>query len=412
VKPSTRQAKTITLPFTSPEDYIAMIPDTEKFREELLSIFEKHPELFPPDFEGRFHFVGTIESKKLGITQRKIRLLANNETYQVRPSFIMPYMTGLTEDFERALYLRSWGVPFHALTYCFGGYDMFWYRAFTSLGRNNVVGTTIKSEESLPEHLTGDEKHVKYFGVKGYIATTAGNGAMLGASFQYGASEDDLIEGYGVFAKELSLLAPEFTPKTVNTDGWGATQKAFAALFPGITIILCFLHSWISIRDRCKKAKALLNSIGDRVWDAYRAKTKRLFSQRIRRLREWAEKELSEGIVKEKVLKLCSKRAEFSKAYDFEGARRTSNEVDRMMDFQKRQIKSMRGLCGFEDSTDRFFRAVCLLWNFRPHASDSEDEAPRSVFEKINGFQYHENWLQNLLCAASLKGERPLHKKR
>ena len=412
MKPSTRQAKTIVLPFASPEDYIAMIPDTKKFREELGALFETHPELFPLDFEGRFHFVGTIESKKLGIIQRKIRLLANNETYQVRPSFVMPYMSGLTEDFERALYLRFWGVPFHALTYCFGGHDMLWYRAFTSLGRNNVVGTTIKSEESLPNHLTADEKHVKYFGVKGYIATTAGNGAMLGASIQLGASEDDLSEGYGIFAKELRRIAPHFSPKTVNTDGWSATQKTFCALFPGMTIILCFLHSWISIRDRCKKAKSLMNSIGEKVWEAYRSKTKRLFSQRIRRLREWGEKELDEGIVKEKVLKLCSKRTEFSKAYDFEGARRTSNEVDRMMDFQKRQIKSMRGLCGYEDSTDRYLRAGCMLWNFRPHANNGEEEAPRSVFEQINGFQYHENWLQNLLCAASLKGERPLHKKR
>ena len=114
----------------------------------------------------------------------------------------------------------------------------------------------------------------------------------------------------------------------------------------------------------------------------------------------------------EKVLKLCSKRTDFSKAYDFEGTRRTSNEVDRMMDFQKRQIKSMRCLCGYEDSTELYLRAGCMLWNFRPHIKSGEKETPNSVFEQINGFQYHENWLQNLLCASSLKGERPLHKKR
>ena len=235
---------------------------------------------------------------------------------------------------------------------------------------------------------------------------------MLGASIQLGASESDLSEGYGVFAKELRQIAPHFSPMTVNTDGWSATQKTFSALFPSITIILCFLHSWISIRDRCKKSKSLMNSIGEKVWEAYHSKNKRLFSQRIRRLREWAEKELDEGIVKEKVLKLCSKRTDFSKAYDFEGAKRTSNEVDRRMDFQKRQIKSMRGLCGYEDSTELSLRAGCMLWNFRPHTKNGEEETPSSVFEQINGFQYHENWLQNLLCASSLKGERPLHKKR
>ena len=41
----------------------------------------------------------------------------------------------------------------------------------------------------------------------------------------------------GVFQKEAISLDPSYKPEMVNTDGWFSTQKAFAALFPGIVTI-------------------------------------------------------------------------------------------------------------------------------------------------------------------------------
>ena len=70
---------------------------------------------------------------------------------------------------------------------------------------------------------------------------------------------------------------PDYTPESVNTDGWEATQKAWQALFPRITVILCFLHAFIKIRERCKKGAELFRAIGNQVWRAYRAPTKRAF---------------------------------------------------------------------------------------------------------------------------------------
>jgi len=37
-----------------------------------------------------------------------------------RPSFVMPYMVGYTDDVEKPLFLRCWGVPHWALTQVFG----------------------------------------------------------------------------------------------------------------------------------------------------------------------------------------------------------------------------------------------------------------------------------------------------
>ena len=59
------------------------------------------------------------------------------------------------------------------------------------------------------------------------------------------ASDKSLTEAYGVFQKEAISLDPSYKPKTVNTDGWLSTQNAFAAHFPDIVTILCFLHGFL-----------------------------------------------------------------------------------------------------------------------------------------------------------------------
>jgi hypothetical protein len=50
----------------------------------------------------------------------------------------------------------------------------------------------------------------------------------------------------GVFASEAQVVDADYGPETVNTDGWQATQGAWKALFPQITVILCFLHAFLN----------------------------------------------------------------------------------------------------------------------------------------------------------------------
>jgi len=55
-------------------------------------------------------------------------------SYSIRPSFLMPYMTGITDVTEKALFMRKFNVPFWALSYVFGKDPMYWYRMEQSLG--------------------------------------------------------------------------------------------------------------------------------------------------------------------------------------------------------------------------------------------------------------------------------------
>ena len=347
-------------------------------------------------------------SAKLDVCVRRIRLAATGEVYGIHPSFVMPYLVGYTADVEHALFLEGFGVPFWALTHVFGRDDMYWYRLSAAVGRNSIVGTTVKRAEHLPADLLADEKHTKHCGEKVDAAVTAARDCVLGAAMCRGADAAALSQGYGVFAREARNLDPDYRAETVNADGWGATRKAWEILFPQIVVIQCFLHAFIKIRDRCKRGGELFAQIGTAVWDAYEAPNKRAFSQRIRRLREWAQKTLEEGVVLEKLLALCEKAPLFARAYDCPSAHRTSNMVDRLMRWQDRFLFNRQYFHRSWEAAELGMRAWAILRNFRPYC-------PRAIgkrtdgdcaAERLNGFRYCESWLENLRASSSMCGYR------
>jgi len=106
-----------------------------------------YPELFPNEIVDGYAMKDIRPSKKQGVPIRRIEI--NNVAYTIRPSFIMPYMTGMTDKIEKALFLRKFDVPFWGLVYVFGKYSMYWYRIEQSLGRNSLVGTTVRNPEDI-----------------------------------------------------------------------------------------------------------------------------------------------------------------------------------------------------------------------------------------------------------------------
>ena len=94
----------------------------------------------------------------------------------------MPYMIARTDEVEKALYLRQWGVPFDALAYVFGRDAMFWYRAWLAFGRPSLLGTTVKDPQKVPTDLVADEKLTWVARQQVYVPTTVGGGCFLGVS--------------------------------------------------------------------------------------------------------------------------------------------------------------------------------------------------------------------------------------
>jgi hypothetical protein len=167
---------------------------------------------------------------------------------------------------------------------------MYWYRLEPGLGRCSVVGTTVKNPERFPQDVVAAAKHSWWQGERVYIAATAAQDSILGASVAPSAAQADLEKAYGVFASEAQVWDADSAPQTVNTDGWQATQGAWQALCTHMTVILCFLHAFLKIRDRATKTLGeAFAQVQKRVWEAYHAPSNRAFSQRLRRWRAWAE---------------------------------------------------------------------------------------------------------------------------
>lgn len=78
------------------------------------------------------------------------------------------------------------------------------------------------------------------------------------------------------------------------------------------------------------------------------------------------------------------------------------------MKFQDRRLFCAQHFHGSLESANKIMRAHALLINFCPYSpqaiqSNGEIYSP---FEKLNGFRYRDNWLENLLVASSLRGNR------
>ena len=403
---SDRKNRSIVVPFDQIK-YPEIVKKADLFRKELDIFIETNPELFPPDIMFGYLMKEIRHSKKLYIQIRRIKI--GSISYTVRPSFVMPYHTALTDDVEKAIFLRKFDVPFWALRHVFGRDAMFWYRIEQNLGRNSIVGTTIKDPDFLPEHVAADEKHSRLKGEKVYVPTTVGAECILGVGVSEDAAEKGLTEVYGIFKEESQNLDPQYSPKSVNTDGWKATINAWKTLFPYIFVICCFLHVFIKIRDRSQnKYKDLFKTVADKIWNCYKAESKVSFSQRVRRLYEWAQNKKVPDVILKPIKKLKKNISDYSKAYDLPGCLRTSNMVDRLMQRMDRHLFSTFYFHGNLASAELSIRGWALIHNFAPcnPTSVKKHNGWRSPAERLNQFRYHDSWLQNLLISASMRGFR------
>jgi hypothetical protein len=404
--------KRITLPLPM-EQYQEIVGNCRAYRKWVDEMIAQYPELFPKEIVGGYTLHDGRSSEKMeGVRLRRIRLkvcdsAGKEQVFTIAPSGVLPYFAGLTDDVEKALFLRRFDVPFWALAYVFGRDDKYWYRQENQFGRYSIVQTVVKDPEKLPLHLLADEKITWLNGEKVVVATTVGEDCVLGASVALSADEENLTEAYRHFKEEAQTVKADYAPETVNTDGWSATQRAWLNLFPLVVLIECFLHAFIKIRERGKHLKELFRQLSQQVWDVYRATDVAAFRLKAEELRLWAEKNTTSYVL-EAVRKLCAKTERFALAYDHPLAHRTSNMLDRHMNAMARWLDSARFFHGHWTSAERSIRAWALLHDFGPYCPRSKaSQNYSSPAHKLNGFVYHQNWLHNLLIATSMSGVTP-----
>ena len=144
-----------------------------------------------------------------------------------------------------------------------------------------------------------------------------------------------------------------------------------------------------------------------RVWDSYHATTAPLFLAKINELKAWATKTLEAGPGLEAILKLCDRAPAYAQAYECPSAYRTSNMLDRQMDRMDRCFYAAKYFHGHLMTAEYGVRSWARLHNFLTYCPRAGSAATyQSPAHKLNGFVYHDNWLQNLLVSASMGGFR------
>ena len=126
------------MPLGEPE-YREIVETPLLYRNWVDESYIEYPELFPQEMADGYKLHGKLpESKKLPeIRLRRIKLSANDEVYTIRPSFVLPYMVGYTDDVVKWAVLLNFGVPYWLVTHVCGRDDMYWQRLEMSFGRNS-----------------------------------------------------------------------------------------------------------------------------------------------------------------------------------------------------------------------------------------------------------------------------------
>jgi hypothetical protein len=85
----------IILPFDL-QTYQSLILSSKRFRPYLQQEFLRSPELFPSSFAQGFQMKDLYYSKKQKLYFRRIRI--GSKAYQIRPSFVTPYLKTLKDS--------------------------------------------------------------------------------------------------------------------------------------------------------------------------------------------------------------------------------------------------------------------------------------------------------------------------
>ena len=249
-----RGRQTIRIPIDK-KAYEVMLSSPHVFRDTLDELMKQYPALFPQVILSKgYQLKESRHSQKMtDFTYYTIRTKDRKHTYTVQPCFVLPYLTGYTQQVADAIELMMYGVPCHKITHLFGRNDSYWDNLFNSFGRFSVVGTLVKNAEDLPEDYCADEKITHWNGEKISVCMVAANNCLFCCEATLSSCTKGLERAYGVFKQQACWLKKHFAPKSINIDGWKATRLALSNLFASTLLVLCFLHGFIKIRNVAQK---------------------------------------------------------------------------------------------------------------------------------------------------------------
>lgn len=397
----------ITIDLGSEEEYNELFNDSDRYRKAVTDFFEKYPQVKPDWFDDGFYLHRIVSNKKYPVRVRQLKpKRPGAPCVTIRPSFILPYNVMRTDIAKVIFKLSISGASYEEIAEAIDELDIKGHvpkitpdkvtRIIKRFGHANLVKTTVKDPSKLSKSITVDEKHTKSGGEKAYIAMAAASGILLGATVLASCSAGALSHGYSHIAEELNQL-PGYDVESVTSDGFGSTQIAIAEAFPDAEAYRCFFHSVLPLRKRFS-TNPCFNEAHSKLWELYSATNSRERGQRKRRLVEYAEKSTVKGL-KEILLKACARIEQFAYPFENEVAKRTTNEVDRLMRPIAKWLSQRGNLRGAREADISLVKGIALILNFRNYTLRTRRKEPEKIspFHELNGYAMSDNWLENLL---------------
>jgi len=272
-----------------------------------------------------------------------------------------------------------------------------------------------------PDHLLSDEKFAVLNGEKVYLFLVSEQELLWYGKWMDSNDEDCFTQTIEAFCVGMDGAArasgyleteDEYVPISVTTDGWVASQNAWAAVVSSISLVECKLHGNKRVSfslDEYVKAHPDLSAqqrqqVKNDLDSILSAPSLAAFSQRIRRnLARYHD----EPILLKRLNILKDKRFRFTNALKFEDAPAYSAPLDRSMRFLDEKLE-VSGQFRADHAIDPMLNAWAIVNNLRaflPGAQKAGQSLAQFFGAKIKGIPWME--VLNLCTVGTLQNLIP-----
>ena len=262
-----------------------------------------------------------------------------------------------------------------------------------------------------PAHVLSDEKFAVLEGERIYLFLVSQGELVWYGEWIFNTDEFAFTEVVGNFLEMMDEAAQvsqhldpgnKYSPNSVTTDGWEASQNGWKGQVPNIELIECNLHGRKRVRvtldDYAKEHPELsskqLQQVKDDIDSIFAAASLSAFSQRLRRN---LERYRDEPILVKRLNILKRKRFLFTNHLKFTQAPAYSAPLDRSMRFLDEKLQSFGQFRG-SNTIDPMLNAWAIVNNLRSFLPDAQ-KAGQSLAEFFGAKMKGIPWMEALnLC--------------
>ena len=290
------------------------------------------------------------------------------------------------------------------LTVGFGRSEMYWYRVVERLGRNSLVGTTVRDPARVARSIWRRTSITPLGRPRAYIPTTVGGGCILGVVLTAAADDVHLRRPTACSPPRRGTSTPGTPPRRSTLDGWGRRRGTRVQLAVPYRSRWCSVFCTGSSRSATAAARPAncTAGCGDVVPCRHRGgvPTPDGRVSAVVRTQTWT------ASVRE-MLRSCGTKDGILRGGLFPSGMPSHEQRGGPSDEPAVPADVCRPGPARPSRLVRVTAAgLGVAVELPPHALGATTPTHDSPAHRLNGKRYHEHWLHNLMASTSLMGFR------